>query len=128
MATHRHMRAKGFSWCLKQWERGREKAQSQQQHRTPRSAYGGTSEPCGPSLAQPGQLMIPINNPDPEISDRSYNQSEVSPGRISQHARGEAQLSANFAGSSLGCGISSLKSSPSSSGVNHIIDTFDNHR
>lgn len=28
--------------------------------------------------------MIPINNPDPEISDSSYNQSKVSPETASQ--------------------------------------------
>lgn len=52
-----------------------------------RSAYEGTlvaQSPTPPPLANPGQLMIPINNPDPEISDRSCSQSKTSPEAASQ--------------------------------------------
>lgn len=79
--------------------------------------------------------MIPINNPDPEISDRSYNQSKVSPEAARQagsHSMRGARLThsqfSRVLPWSVGCGISGLKSSPSSSGVSRIIDMFDNHR
>lgn len=40
-------------------------------------ACEGTSVALSPT--QPAQLTTPINNPDPEISGRSYNQSSISP-------------------------------------------------
>ena len=46
------------------------------------AAYKGTSvaqRPASPPLAKPGQFVIPVNNPDPEASGRSYNQSKISP-------------------------------------------------
>lgn len=58
-----------------------------------------------PPLTQPGQLMIPINNPDPEISDRSHNQSKVSPEAASQLVRGETHAQPISPGPSLDCGL-----------------------
>lgn len=89
------VRAKGSPRCLKPWKRDREKAQSLPQQlpgdpaRSLSRLHGdlpteAPRSPAAPALAQPGQLMIPINNPDPEISDRSYNQSKVSPEAASQ--------------------------------------------
>lgn len=45
-------------------------------------ACEGTSVAQSPAPllpAQPGQLTAPINNPDPDISVRSYSQSSISP-------------------------------------------------
>lgn len=109
------MRAKGFTPVFK--IHGREAGKRHRASSSCReSQHGASAQIClrrhlgalrPPPLTQPGQLMIPINNPDPEISDRSYNQSKVSPEAAWQAGyltacEGRDSLTANFPGSSPG--------------------------
>lgn len=77
-----------------------------------------------PPLAEPGQLMILINNPDPEISDRSCNLSPEAALQPQFHSIQGARLTGSFHGSSPWLQDGGSKAAPRSSGVSHSTGMF----